>query len=183
VLNHFAFCTLHFALCIACGWRPSNAQTPAILHIPDQVRDQRITISGEDVRHIATVLRMKTGDELLLWRRAGDRVYCPDRAGRKERAHCGHYGAVEARAPLSSHHSRQGLPKSDKMDWIVQKATELGVAVIVPIVTERTIVKVKDEGSASHGGKRSRAKLQCRATGRICRRCRPLSLSLSCSGP
>jgi 16S rRNA (uracil1498-N3)-methyltransferase len=40
----------------------------------------------------------------------------------------------------------QGLPKSDKMDWIVQKATELGAASIVPLVTERTIVKVKDEG-------------------------------------
>ena len=39
----------------------------------------------------------------------------------------------------------QGLPKSDKMDFIVQKATELGVASIVPVITERTIVKVKDE--------------------------------------
>jgi 16S rRNA (uracil1498-N3)-methyltransferase len=39
----------------------------------------------------------------------------------------------------------QGLPKSDKMDFIVQKATELGVSEIIPLVTERTIVKVKDE--------------------------------------
>jgi 16S rRNA (uracil1498-N3)-methyltransferase len=39
----------------------------------------------------------------------------------------------------------QGLPKSDKMDFIVQKATELGVSSLVPLVTERTIVKVKDE--------------------------------------
>jgi 16S rRNA (uracil1498-N3)-methyltransferase len=39
----------------------------------------------------------------------------------------------------------QGLPKSDKMDWIAQKATELGVATIAPLVMERTIVKVKDE--------------------------------------
>ncbi len=39
----------------------------------------------------------------------------------------------------------QGLPKSDKMDWIMQKATELGVSNILPLVTERTIVKVRDE--------------------------------------
>jgi 16S rRNA (uracil1498-N3)-methyltransferase len=39
----------------------------------------------------------------------------------------------------------QGLPKSDKMDLIVQKATELGVSSLAPLITERTIVKVKDE--------------------------------------
>ena len=36
----------------------------------------------------------------------------------------------------------QGLPKSDKMDWIVQKATELGVSSVIPLVTERTISSV-----------------------------------------
>jgi 16S rRNA (uracil1498-N3)-methyltransferase len=40
----------------------------------------------------------------------------------------------------------QGLPKSDKMDLIVQKASELGAASIVPLITGRTIIKIKDEG-------------------------------------
>ena len=35
----------------------------------------------------------------------------------------------------------QGLPKSSKMDYIVQKATEIGVNTIIPIITERVIVK------------------------------------------
>ena len=39
----------------------------------------------------------------------------------------------------------QGLPKSNKIDVIMQKATELGVAEIVPLITERTMVKVRDE--------------------------------------
>jgi 16S rRNA (uracil1498-N3)-methyltransferase len=49
----------------------------------------------------------------------------------------------EGRYPLVT--LGQGLPKSEKMDWIVQKATELGVSSIVPLVTERTIVKIRDE--------------------------------------
>ncbi len=108
--------------------------------------DQHITITGEDVRHIATVLRMKTGDELLLCDGAGTEYsvsieqvnkaeITTDVKTRSKR---------EIRRPLVT--LGQGLPKSDKMDWIVQKATELGVAEIVPIVTERTIVKIRDEG-------------------------------------
>lgn len=38
----------------------------------------------------------------------------------------------------------QGLPKSDKMDFIVQKSTELGVANIIPVITERVIVKIDE---------------------------------------
>lgn len=39
----------------------------------------------------------------------------------------------------------QGLPKSDKMELIIQKATELGVKTIVPVITKRTVIKLKDK--------------------------------------
>jgi 16S rRNA (uracil1498-N3)-methyltransferase len=118
---------------------------PRFFICPDQVIDQLITISGEDVRHIATVLRMKTGDGLLL---------C-DGTGAEYQAKIVQVGRAEIRAEIVSRSNRearhplitllQGLPKSDKMDWIVQKSTELGVATIFPLVTERTIVKIRDE--------------------------------------
>ena len=118
---------------------------PRFFISPEQVIDQSITISGEDVRHIATVLRMKVGDDLLLCDGKGTEYLVEiakvDRSeittGVKARS------KREIRYPLVT--LGQGLPKSDKMDWIVQKATELGVATIVPLVTERTIVKIRDE--------------------------------------
>jgi len=117
---------------------------PRFFISPDQVAEPLITVSGEDVRHIRAVLRMKAGDELLL---------CDGR-GTEYTAKITGMDPSAIRAEILSRSKKevqyprvtlgQGLPKSDKMDWIVQKATELGVADIVPIVTERTIVKVKD---------------------------------------
>jgi len=121
------------------------SRAPRFFISPDQVSGQTITITGEDVRHIGAVLRMKPGDGLLL---------C-DGAGAEYTVRITQIGKAEIKAEIVGQTARkitgpriilgQGLPKSDKMDWIVQKATELGVAEIIPLITERTIVKVKDE--------------------------------------
>lgn len=110
-----------------------------------QVSGTTIILAGEDVRHIVMVMRMKAGDELLLCDGKGteytvkitdvSRSYVKTEIVSQSKK-----GIPRLRITLG-----QGLPKSDKMDFIVQKATELGVAVIAPIITERTIVKVKDE--------------------------------------
>ncbi len=118
---------------------------PRFFISPEQVSDQSITISGEDVSHIVKVLRMKTGDELLLCDGNGTEysvnIAQVNKSGITTEVKA--RSKREIRSPLIT--LGQGLPKSDKMDWIVQKATELGVAAIVPLVTERTIVKIKDE--------------------------------------
>ena len=121
------------------------SRPPRFFIAPSQVSGSRISIADEDVRHIAAVLRMKTGDALLL---------C-DGQGAEYHVTIAEISKTEIKAEIISQRSReiaapritlgQGLPKSDKMDWIVQKATELGVTSIVPLVTERTIVKIKDE--------------------------------------
>ena len=121
------------------------SRAPRFFISPDQVSGQTITITGEDVRHIGAVLRMKPGDRLLV---------C-DGAGTDYTVSIAQVGKAEIRTEITERTAReitsprivlgQGLPKSDKMDWIVQKATELGVAAIAPLVTERTIVKVRDE--------------------------------------
>jgi 16S rRNA (uracil1498-N3)-methyltransferase len=121
------------------------SRPPRFFISPGQVSGPEITITDEDVRHIATVLRMKTGDELLLCDGEGTdytvKIKQVDRAEIRTE--------IMGKAKREISHPRitlgQGLPKSDKMDFIVQKAAELGVASIVPLVTERTIVKVKDE--------------------------------------
>ena len=118
---------------------------PRFFISPGQVIDESITISGEDVRHIATVLRMKAGNELLLCDGKGTEYSVEIAKVDKSEITTGVKARSkrEVRYPLVT--LGQGLPKSDKMDWIVQKATELGVATIVPLVTERTIVKIRDE--------------------------------------
>jgi 16S rRNA (uracil1498-N3)-methyltransferase len=119
---------------------------PRFFISPEQVSGQSITISGEDVHHIVKVLRMKTGDELLL---------C-DGKGAEYSATIAQVNKSDIAAEVKARSKReiryppitlgQGLPKSDKRDWIVQKATEFGVAKIIPLLTERTIVKVREEG-------------------------------------
>jgi 16S rRNA (uracil1498-N3)-methyltransferase len=118
---------------------------PRFFISPNQISGPEITIADDDVRHIATVLRMKSGDELLL---------C-DGQGTEYAVKITQLGRTEIKTEITGSSKRdvrqpritlgQGLPKSDKMDLIVQKATELGVASIMPLITERTIVKVKDE--------------------------------------
>lgn len=121
------------------------SRPPRFFIAPSQVSGSRISISDEDVRHIAAVLRMKTGDALLL---------C-DGQGAEYQVAIAEISKSEIKTDIINQSKReiaspritlcQGLPKSDKMDWIVQKATELGVSNIVPLVTERTIVKIRDE--------------------------------------
>jgi len=111
----------------------------------EQVIGGNITVSGEDVRHIATVLRMKTGDELVLCDGEGTEYAVTISQVDKSEVRTG----IISRSKHDVRYPRltlgQGLPKSDKMDFIVQKATELGVANLVPLITERTIVKIRDE--------------------------------------
>ncbi len=122
------------------------SRLPRFFISPDQISGLEIRIADEDVRHIVSVLRMKAGDELCL---------CDGR-GTEYKVRITSLNKTEVKSEILTQTKRelhlpritlaQGLPKADKMDFIVQKATELGVAAVVPLMTERTIVKVKDEG-------------------------------------
>lgn len=121
------------------------SKPPRFFITPDQVRDPSITVAGDDVRHIRTVLRKQAGDLLTLLDGQGREYTVRITAIEKEAIETEIVERRERHPLLPSVILGQGLPKSDKMDFIVQKATELGVSAIVPLVTERTIVKVKDE--------------------------------------
>ncbi len=106
--------------------------------------EKRVRITGPDVNHIKNVLRMKTGEELSVSNGKDGREY-----------RCGilsfEEGAVlcELRFIKEDSHELpskiflfQGLPKSDKMETIIQKNTELGVYSIVPVEMRRCVVKL-----------------------------------------
>ncbi|WP_126427756.1 16S rRNA (uracil(1498)-N(3))-methyltransferase [Brevibacillus marinus] len=109
---------------------------------PDQLLDEKLVIRGDDVHHIVRVMRGKPGDELIA---------C-DGEGRCVRARIVRLDAQEVQAevlePLVERRElpievtiAQGLPKGDKLEWIIQKGTELGMAALIPFCSERTVVK------------------------------------------
>jgi len=99
--------------------------------------------SGE---HVARVLRLERGHPLILFNGDGCEYEATlaSLAKRAVTAEVTAVRAVERESPLRLTLA-QGIARGEKMDWILQKATELGVARIVPIVTERTEVKLDEE--------------------------------------
>jgi 16S rRNA (uracil1498-N3)-methyltransferase len=112
----------------------------------NQITDQAIRITGPDVNHIKNVLRMKQGEEIIICNGQGKDCYCIiDRVSEDEIIAL--VQTVKAtEAELGTRITLfQGLPKSDKMELIIQKAVELGVYEIVPVMTKRVIVKLDDK--------------------------------------
>lgn len=116
---------------------------------PEQVTEDGIRIVGSDVNHIRNVLRMRQGEQLKISDGNNCVYLCEVQELGKEEILCRILESGLADTELASRLILfQGLPKSDKMEWIVQKAVELGAAEIVPVATKRTIVRMDDKKAA-----------------------------------
>lgn len=113
----------------------------------DGTADGRAYIAGADALHIAKALRMRPGEALTLCDGKGT-----DFEGVLEtvtdrqvtvRITVSRPSQAEPTLAVTLY---QGLPKGDKMDWIVQKAVELGVTAVVPVATRRSVARL--EGKA-----------------------------------
>lgn len=116
---------------------------------PSQIQEKVICIEGGDVNHIKNVLRMKSGEQVEVGDGQGLEYLCEiDRFEEK----CVILNILSVISKESELPSKiflfQGLPKSDKMELIIQKAVELGVYQIIPTATKRAVVKL-DEKKAS----------------------------------
>jgi len=108
----------------------------------EQIKEKKIEITGSDVNHIKNVLRLKVSDSIEVFdsrsnvfeakiiKEEKDRVLLKILKEKKE--------DTEPRIFVTL---AQSLPKSKKLDLIIQKATELGVSRIVPFISERSIPK------------------------------------------
>ncbi|NDF64826.1 MAG: 16S rRNA (uracil(1498)-N(3))-methyltransferase [Betaproteobacteria bacterium] len=96
-------------------------------------------------RHIQ-VLRLQPGDALTLFNgHAGEYDAQVDHMGRQEvRVRVGNHHAIEREAPAMVH-LVTGMPANDRMDWLVEKATELGVQRLTPLMTERSVLRLQGE--------------------------------------
>ncbi len=129
---------------------------------PEDVRKEEgiICISGSDVNHILNVLRMKTGEELLLSDGEGCDYHCRIAAFEKDGEKCVVCEIIDTvtnrSEPAAKFYLFQGLPKADKFEHIIQKSVELGVYEIIPLETSRCVVKYdakKQKSKAERWGK------------------------------
>ncbi len=108
-----------------------------------------VTLSGEDARHITRSLRMAVGEELTLCDGQGTDYHCAIDSAGPDSVTVRLLSSEPSGGEPSLHVTLyQGLPKSDKMELIVQKAVELGVSRIVPTLTSRCISRPDGKAAA-----------------------------------
>ena len=134
---------------------------------PDNIKDNIITLEGDDFKHLRQVLRLKAGDSINVFDGSGIEYEADILSVEKSRA------IAEIKAAFQSDTEPkvrvtlfQGLPKGEKMDLIIQKGVELGVHRIIPVITNRTVVKLDKKDSERKTERWSRisreAAKQCR---------------------
>lgn len=113
---------------------------------PSEVGQKEIRLTGTDVNHIKNVLRMKTGEELMICDGEGTEYRCALLTLDKDEIHA----EIREKRPSTTELPvrlvlYQGLPKKDKMELIVQKGVELGAEEIVPVAMKHCVVRLEEE--------------------------------------
>lgn len=111
----------------------------------EQVNGENAYISGSDVNHIVNVLRMKIGEELLISVKGDWDYLCKIEEIESDRVNLKVLESMEQRELPIKLTLLQGIPKSDKLEMIIQKAIELGVSEIIPVKTNRVVVKIDEK--------------------------------------
>jgi 16S rRNA (uracil1498-N3)-methyltransferase len=109
----------------------------------------QFTLSPEAAQHVSRALRLKAGDSITVFDGRGGEYAAVLQRIDKDRVDVkvGAFHDVEREAALRIG-LVQGLPEADKMDWIIQKAVELGVTWIQPIICDRSVVRLSGERAA-----------------------------------
>ena len=117
----------------------------------ENIRSSEILLNKpEDINHIKNVLRMRPGEQVC---------FCCEETGKDYICRLSDVGSEEIRAAIEDIEGAsgelpvrlvlfQGLPKSDKMDLIIQKAVELGAFEIVPVSMKRCVVRLDSKKAA-----------------------------------
>lgn len=110
------------------------------------VSDTELDLPAGAARHVQ-VLRLQPGDAITLFDGRSQNEYdaTVTRMGRSDvQVRVGAARSM-AREPARQIHLAVGMPANDRMDWLIEKATELGVASIQPLMTERSVLKLSGE--------------------------------------
>ena len=106
-----------------------------------------VSVTGDEAAHVSRVLRFNAGDVLELFNESGIVALCEITEISKQEfcvlVKDVYKSDAEPEVKITLY---QGIAKEAKMDYTIQKATELGISRIVPVETEFTVVKIKDSG-------------------------------------
>ena len=112
----------------------------------NQIQENVIKITDQDAKHIHSVLRMKKGEKIYVCDKNTKIKYLTILENiKREEVICKILQEADSTEPSIEITLFQGLPKSDKMEYIIQKAVELGVYEITPVDMKNCIAKLKDE--------------------------------------
>ena len=144
-------------------------------HIPEalitstgEIKNTKIEIIGKEAHHIANVLRFKEGTKVGLFDGIGNKVTGVLISVSQDKILVElHKGKVVSTEPPIDVTLYQALPKKDKFELIIQKATELGIKRIVPIISKRTIVHIDSDKAKKKAERWSMiAQEACKQSGR-----------------
>jgi 16S rRNA (uracil1498-N3)-methyltransferase len=110
-----------------------------------------VTLIADEARHLREVLRLKPGDEVYVFNGEGKEFLSRIAESRRDTARLDVIREVEPARPESQLQLTLALAllKGEKFDLVVQKATELGVAHIVPVITKHADIRLRDESDAA----------------------------------
>jgi len=112
------------------------------------VSGQPCVIEGTGANHIMRVLRLRDGELLTLFDGRGGEYGARITAFRRNAVQVDvqEHRAIERESTLDLTLA-QGISRGERMDWVIQKATELGVRRIIPVLTERSVVRLDERQS------------------------------------
>lgn len=141
------------------------------IFVPDlqaHSNDNIVALPDQAAAHVSRVLRLRVGDALTVFDgRGGEHsAQLESIAKREVTVRLGTHSPIERESPLAVT-LIQGLARGEKMDYIIQKATELGVARIIPVATARSVVQLDDDrGNRKRQHWRAVAAAACEQCGR-----------------
>jgi 16S rRNA (uracil1498-N3)-methyltransferase len=110
-----------------------------------------VSLAQDEARHLREVLRLKVGDEVFVFDGAGKEFQCRIEESRRDTAQLKVIAEVAPARPESplALTLAVALLKGEKFDLVVQKATELGVVRVVPVITKLADIRLRDESDAA----------------------------------
>ena len=111
----------------------------------ENIVDSSIYVEGDDYKHIKNVLRMKEGEVIKICnKKNGDSFKTKIKKISDTKIICDIIEKMESTEPSVRVDVYQGLPKSDKIEYIIQKSVELGVHSVIPVEMKCCIAKMKN---------------------------------------
>jgi 16S rRNA (uracil1498-N3)-methyltransferase len=109
---------------------------------PECVSERQIVITGEEARHIAKVLRHKKGDMLTIVDGQGGEYMCSIAAATEHTVTASIVNKLrKSHEPIARVTLAQAVPKGQRMDFAIEKGTELGLYAIIPLFTKNSVAR------------------------------------------